>query len=176
MLYAFICCSLGSDVMGSNKDLIHSFITGGKIDLVALLWGLGGVDLVERRHWCRFHLAAFSAFAFSWNTNSKSIPKAFLISALLFFKKSTCEIQDFKSLPKENYCLDREVLFKVVRACLFSVMQLALLIEVSCCRYSSNSSRQRFNRAACCGMARIKIYIYKWHLFSLRWDLDSGLR
>lgn len=25
----------GSGVMGSNKDLIHSFITAGKIDLIA---------------------------------------------------------------------------------------------------------------------------------------------
>lgn len=34
----------GPDVMGSNKAFIHSFITGGKIDLIALHCGHMGVD------------------------------------------------------------------------------------------------------------------------------------
>lgn len=34
----------GPDVMGSNKAFIHSFITSGKIDLIALHRGHMGVD------------------------------------------------------------------------------------------------------------------------------------
>lgn len=44
----------GLNVMGGNKDFIHSFITGGNIDLVPLHAGLRGVGLLRWMNKCRF--------------------------------------------------------------------------------------------------------------------------
>lgn len=44
----------GLDIMGSNKDLIHLFITGGKTDLVPLHWGLRGMYLVKKKIWAKY--------------------------------------------------------------------------------------------------------------------------
>ncbi len=75
---------LGWDVMGSNKDLIHSFITGGNIDLIACIEGSGvWMYLKGSTDADCTHCLMVSGFVISQNMqkkNSKFISTSALIS------------------------------------------------------------------------------------------------